>query len=373
MKEFYDDMIQVLESEREVRNACLGITHVIDCGQNTASIFDATSGEDRAKIVSHDHLLDLPNLLPPGSSICGEYAHFGCPRQKYSLSQPFTAFKLSKWYEDLRQNQIDLWLFPQKSTPRAISWSGLEKGDEFDPVAIYNLLQAFPEISLMRPPRTFEESEFMLAAWEYKDLTNKILNVARRFKYQDTEDQNVKWLHENLNELTDRLDPQFHSCFKLGNEYRYKRANKKEGISAGDFKMNEVSMTQLYSILATLRDYDGILRTKLDGSNERPGWKYIMRFILCMSPFHFKGGIARSNLYYHGARNWISSTVESLYDPSTHPYSLKGKKRGGGQYEDKIYEKFSPEEDQLFRHYRSIYCKGIRAVWQNMRDMLYYE
>ena len=86
--------------------------------------------------------------------------------------------------------------------------------------------------------------------------------------------------------------------------------------------MNEVSMTQLYSILATLRDYDGILRTKLDGSNERPGWKYIMRFILCMSPFHFKGGIARSNLYYHGARNWIISTVESLYDPSTHPYSL---------------------------------------------------
>ena len=33
MKEFYDDMIQVLESEREVRSACLGITHVIDCGQ----------------------------------------------------------------------------------------------------------------------------------------------------------------------------------------------------------------------------------------------------------------------------------------------------------------------------------------------------
>ena len=64
---------------------------VIDCGKNTATIYN--SDKDICKTISHMDVLRLPEELDSGTVVVAEYAHLGCPRQKYSLSQPYLVYK----------------------------------------------------------------------------------------------------------------------------------------------------------------------------------------------------------------------------------------------------------------------------------------
>jgi len=73
-----------------------------------------------------------------------------------------------------------------------------------------------------------------------------------------------------------------------------------------------------------------------------------------MSPHHQKGGVARSNLYYHGKRNYIIRKAKD------HEINLKKKHRG----------EFSQEEDQCFVFYRKIYVNSIREVFNAFRSMI---
>ena len=88
-----------------------------------------------------------------------------------------------------------------------------------------------------------------------------------------------------------------------------------------------------------------------------------------MSPFHHRGDVARSNLYWHLLKNWIISTVKR-----EHGVILKGKSRGGYFDEKRIEVKdgtrFSPEEDRLFREYRTIGCKAIKELWSLIKQDL---
>ena len=108
---------------------------VIDCGKNTATIYDAQ--KDESKQITHAEVLNKPFELPKGSLIISENAHLGVPRTKKSRSQPFTAELLLEFYSNCLNNNITLKLFPQKTTPNACSYSGLEKSDLNDPKSIY--------------------------------------------------------------------------------------------------------------------------------------------------------------------------------------------------------------------------------------------
>ena len=93
------------------------ITHVLDCGNTNSTIYYVK--EDRVEVISHADVLNLPNKLPRGSQMVVENAHMGVPRTEKSLSQPFYADQLLEFYESVKNNGQKLWLFPQRSTPRA--------------------------------------------------------------------------------------------------------------------------------------------------------------------------------------------------------------------------------------------------------------
>jgi hypothetical protein len=78
-----------------------------------------------------------------------------------------------------------------------------------------------------------------------------------------------------------------------------------------------------------------------------------------MSPFHFRGGVARSNLYYHGAMNWIVKKSKE-----ENGLNLKRKITITDENGDKIEKTirrghFTPQEDTIFLNYRKQYCKSI--------------
>jgi len=324
---------------------------VLDCGKNTATIYN--SENDTCKVISHLDVLKLPEELDSGTTVIGEYAHLGCPRQKYSLSQPFTENLLIDLYDRFKSKNINFKLFPQKSTPRARSFSGLTKSDFNDPKAIYLLLQNFPNIALMNPPTSFEVEDIVQEGWDWKETTNKILNVARRYSYESDEDKNSVFIKENIQNIYDNLSPIARDVFGF---QLYKKTSKHG--KEGDIILNKINMCQIYSILAILRDFDGQLRLYKD-TNNFPSNYFIKRYVLCMTPFHWRGGVARSNLYYHGTMNWIIRKADQ-----EHGLDLKRKTSiidEDGKKAEKVIRRghFTSQEDAVFVAYRKQYCRSI--------------
>ena len=331
---------------------------VLDCGKNTATMYDST--KDMTTVISHDDILNLPEKLDPGTIVVVEYAHLGCPRQKYSLSQPFTADVLLDLYSRFKTNNITLKLFPQKCMPRAVSYSGLSKSDLNDPKSIYLFLKDFPEITLMNPPESFDTQEIIKEGWEWKDITNKILNVARRYNYESEDDANAVFIKDNINYIYDHLSETARDAFNI---QKFKSRAKQDTIN-----INNINLCQIYSILSVLRDFEGNLRVR-SSTGQLPNNYFIKRYVLCMTPFHFRGGVARSNLYYHGAMNWIIKKAKEDGVDLKRKVSITNE---DGDEESRRIRRghFTPEENRVFKHYRKLYNQSIWELMNLFKTML---
>tara|TARA_B100001094_G_C18132663_1_gene773176 strand:- start:287 stop:1432 length:1146 start_codon:yes stop_codon:yes gene_type:complete len=355
-------------------------THVVDCGTNKSTVY--VVADNNVITLAHDELLNYLTNLPSGSFVYGEQSHLGCPRGKFSLSQPYKAELLLDLYETLESNGVKLRFFPQKSTPRACAYAGLPKNDDTDPIAIYTLVKDFPKIleSSMKPPKTFGLSPVRKESYDYKSYTDLYINMARVHLY--TEDNLSKWLLENIDHIYDNMSSDARSVFSKGSSStskgvvtKYREIRKiKAGENKGKINPNTVSMQALYAVACTIIDYDGNVRVR-ESTGEMAGWKYVKKYIIRMSPYHFKGGVARSNLYHHGMKNWTKWMAEQ------EGFNIKGsvgkaKSRGGFFHTDakkkgqKIEDsQFTKEEDDIYLKYRKVYCDCIREVWQLIRDM----
>lgn len=348
-------------------------TIVIDCGKNNAAYYDPRTEDN--KIISHEYLLNLHTILGlgKGDTIVGEYSHIGCPRGDFSLSQPFKADTLLGWYKTLNNAGVSLKMFPQKSTPRACSSSGLEKTDLNDCKSIWQLLKDNPEISLMNPPKSFDENTFVKEMWEWKDLTNKILNIARWDVYDlqgKGTDLNTLWILDHLYEIYNRLSEEARDCFGFS---FYKSKGKENELRIRTKNSWSFAMPQIYSILASMQYHCPIenkikIRTRKSTGNFLKNY-HLKRYVLCMSPFHLRGGVARSNLYYHGMKNWIASKAKDS--------GLNFKRKVESKHSKDSFTirrgHFTPEEEAFFVKYRAIYSRSIIEMYSLLKDMLQEE
>jgi len=350
------------------------VTHVVDCGTNKSTIY--TVATKSVKTITHAEVLNLPEVLPKNSLVVAEYSHLGCERTEFSLSQPYTRDLLLDLYRRFDKNEIKLRLFPQKSTPRACAYSGLPKSDDNDPESIYLLLKDFPEISLMNPPTSFDLHPKRKESYEYKDYTNLYINMARREQPKYTSDECSKFIRNNIEEIVSRLSDTAKDVFGITviNKKKEVKENRftRDTVNGrkGEFKFDSaggIKMQAIYAVACTIIDPDGNLRTR-PSTGAMAGWAYIKRYIFCRSPFHLKGGVARSNLYYHGLKNWVIAKAKE-----NHGLTLRGKSRGGFWEDDgktkKPNTQFTKEEDRVFVTYRKMYCDCIRELWQTVRDI----
>lgn len=328
----------------------------IDCGKNCITYYNSSNNE--SGYITKTELFNLPQTLEKGFTIIGECSHIGTPRSKYSLAQPFTEEELFEWYNNLERNQIKLKLFPQKSTPRACVYSGYKKSDIDDPKAIFKLIADFPEKKLMNPPLSFNPKKEIRYFWDRKDKVNKVLNVARMDNYDIQgfrKDSNTKFILDNIYYIYDNLQPDARVCFGL------KFYNKKDELKIKTQSSWSFNMAQMYSVLGSLVDYEGNF---ID--NEKPlvnnyKWK---RYVLCSTPFHFRGGLLRSNIYYHGQKNYIISQGK-LYD-----FDFKRKVKIDKESIVIKRGNFTKEEDAFFLKHRKIYCRAIMDLYSLYKDMI---
>jgi hypothetical protein len=346
------NMTNTNKTENKLSNEPTTVT--IDCGGNGATIYSG-GNERRAVKISFEDLFNLANTLPKGSSIWGERAHYGVPSDEHSKAQYFTEKQLLKFYSDCKANGIDLRFYSERLIPKMLQYAGFEqeeKSDYIDPVAAYEYIMGRPNVraTLMKPPESFDHDPLREEGNVFREFTNKHLNVAR---FKNYENVNSQWIKDNIETIAGQLSNTAKSAFGLDEKSLFKVKAKK-----GKININKIKLPQMYSVLAVLKDLNGKSRLRDNPKSinkELPGWKFIKKYIIPMSPFHFRGGVARSNLYYHGMKNWINMKIKE-----THGYDIKKKDRG----------EFSKNEDAIFNKYRTQYCSSIHELFHVYKTMI---
>lgn len=354
----YADFRHRVENEKQV---------TLDCGKKSSTYYDGNESE-KCSTVTPKQILEIASSPKyNGYAMVGEDAHFGVPQNEDSYAQPFKKEQLLKFYKDCVDNNIILRLFPQKSTPRAAAYAGLIKSDETDPISIYKLVRDFPEIALRKPPESFELTEIRKEGYKHKDNLNQLLNFVRTDDYSDS---NTKWLIENIEEISSHISPVARDAF-----IKY---YKKGGVNINaTFKPDKGGgPTSLYSILGALvgkRKTDAetgeiYISRELnirESTGELPSWKFAKKHIFNFGPWHQKGGVARSNLMYHGARNYIARKAkdEKLY--------LKSKVlQADGKEKTKGRGNFTKQENDSYLFHRKNYSSSVKEVFNVFRKML---
>ena len=340
---------------------------VVDCGKNYATVYDGT-GKEKASRITLNELLALPkNPKYKGHFLVGENAHLGVATNASSLSQPFTEEQLRKFYEDCENNDIILRFFPQQSTPKAATYAGLEKSDENDPVSIYKFIKdRLRNVSLRLPNSSFETTKVRTEGYTFKGNVTNVENHARRYGYQDALS---KFIIKNLDYLSSAFSEEAKDVFRLTEDSKYKVGDRKD-----QFNVSKVKLVLLHPLLAILKgkivkDDSGkfVLSENLnirEGTNKLPSWNFSKKYVLNFSPNHLKGGVARSNLMYHGERFFISRKMAE--DGIVEKGAEARKIRVGEMFANENLEKHR----EAFSKYRKQYRDALREAFNVFRQIL---
>ena len=349
---------------------------VLDCGRNSATYYDGTG--QVAQKITLEELLSLPrNQEYNGFFFVGENAHLGVKTSPSSLSQPFSEEQLKQFYKDCEDNNIILRLFPQQSTPKAARFAGLEKSDENDPVSIYKYLEDRVEKGSLRNPNPdFETPPVREEGNEVKRNVSAVTNHVRRWHYTD---ELSKFLFDNIEYLCENLSNESKEVFGLTDESRFKTKKQQ-----GEINFNKVKIVLLMSLLSIAK---GKVATNEDGNflsldlnvrdqtNKLPSWSFVKKYVLNLSPFHFRGGVARSNLMYHGERFYISKKIaeDKLVEKGSDFRKYKvGEVLSGYVLKDngdRVQITNSEELSSAFSKYRKQYRDSLKECYNLLRGL----
>ena len=341
----------------------------IDCGKEVY-YYNPRENMDESIKITYDELLKLPSKLK-NTLIVSESAHMDRPRTLKSFAQPFTAKQLGSFKKLCEKTGNVLRLFPEMQSFNVINENGKEKSDAEDPIALSKYLENHSYIidSLKKPSESYEPSELKKEAWREKSNLNLLLNYARRKKYGVGDDSDViqSLLEKHKNEIAGKLSDNAKLVFKLDEVYKsdMKRYNAKKG----DVNLNQANMTGIYSICATLWDFDIDPNTfdvrykprLREQTNSLPGWKFVSEQLLGFSPFHLKGGIARSNLKFHNFKTFLSNRIKA----DNNGYTWSGKKLNG-----KRKFEFNNEERQYFSQVQSDHKKACKELFMVLKQIM---
>lgn len=272
-----------------------------DWGKNGWAAFDGSNVSN----VSKNEFKNL-NFLRNAKYLIVEYAHLQVARTKASLAQVYTAEELLDIYARAEKNGVQILLFPQHvaSTYRVADGMGLEKkwGEDYlDAIALHKWVKQHPT-EMMAPRKEFDNSTpARKAIYEFRDETNQILNWARSRDYCTVSDDDWQFAgkRDGVKALLGDADfAAFGSNDDRFNQVCYLTPNK-EIASA----IKGMSMTQMYTIASMFVRPDYKARIRGD-TGEMPGMRWLLRNQIGTTAFHFRGGIARSNIYHHGVKNF---------------------------------------------------------------------
>lgn len=255
----------------------------LDLGGNVAHYYMARSGTKGQ--MPFKQLLSWMLRLPCNTLVVCEAAHLGVPQTELSLAQPFTAEQLLKLYADLRARGVTLKLAPHAHTGRRMRlWVAhhypelmrdAEKSDAADAMTLAVYVDLCNEISLANPYKSFCRSARRTFGRQVTKLSNAILNAERTDDYRG-------------------------EFFPLMIQFA-RKVRRRDSFPSLKFVVTVAS--------TLLAEQQGRLLV-LQHRGQPPGRWFWMRDVLRMSPWHHRGGTARSNLMWHTFRPFLQNKAK---------------------------------------------------------------
>lgn len=329
---------------------------VLDFGKCGSHIFNTTTNEYH-KIEHSDVInLNIPKLNH-GDLIVVEEAHMRS-QEKNSLAQPFTYEQLKELERNSKEKNVEIRLFPQKSTPTARKVASLkvpellEKTDENDVKVIGYFLKVSPNslstLKKFRPTTLEEYSEKSKYIFDARNKLNQDINFARNQVYglkdNGYNDAISKWIKKYALILASNLENS-DLCDFVGLELNKNKNTLKDSVK--NYKNEKLKI--LYNIVNTILTPEGNLRVRPD-NHKVPYWKYAKEVYFGITPYHMSAGVTASNYKYHKRK---------ASSPCKHSLSLEAKNAMKNLDDYNEIKKTRTESDNK-----------LRTVWRTVRQMI---
>lgn len=332
----------------------------LDLGNNTVHYMfsNGSVGQWRP-----DELFEETLKLPSGTQIVGESAHFGTPRSSFSKAQYYTADELIRWYEQLKVNNIQLYLAAEKETVKWRKRLSLDKGDNQDLMALEFFVKECPTAlkNMKRPPKDFNIKDSIAEANSFRNEIGSVANKIRRFDYCHEDDKCSLWLHDNIVELCERLSPKTREimCMEY-DDLHWSSKNNGDNAPAGSLKSQKPLLKQMRTcsiipVVLCHLNHDGSPRPR-ESTGSLAGWSWVKNEIFLQKPYRpVKAGTCRSNLQYHGLRQY-TATVMNKRAKGGHPMPLSSYTK-----EEETYRKTVVVKD---------WNKAVKDLFVNIKAMV---
>lgn len=251
----------------------------IDFGCNVVHYYKARSGY-RGKMPFKE-LRGWLLRLPRNTLLVCESAHLGVPQTEQSLAQPFTAEQLLEMYGLLRDRGVTLKLAPHAHTGKLMRlWVAhhcaelmrtADKSDAADAMSLAVYVDRCNALSLANPYTTFHRSARREFGRKVTRLSNILLNAER----------------------TDDYGGAFYPLVMKVARDVHRRCN------------SFPSLKFVVTVASTLLSEKSGRLVVLTHRGQPPGRWFWLRDVLRMSPWHHRGGTARSNLMWHTFRPYL--------------------------------------------------------------------
>lgn len=263
--------------------------HTADYGQRRW--FISTDGGSVLEL-STEQFLRLP-FCQPNDQLVFESAH-GVPRTEgslnISLAQALTRSQALQLLDAAEHLNVQIRCFPQGETPKWASTLNIEKSDKTDPIILHAAVNTVGFHSLQRYHTIVKQpvGDLELAGRIIKQELNGILNFTRGLK-----DLSVTPCTKLLNNNLEAIHNAVNTANPLAGELFFDIKTITRGPRTG----THYSITSAgVALWATVVDLQGQVRLH---NNNPWGINSLMRHVLNFRPMHHRGGIARSNLWFH--------------------------------------------------------------------------
>ena len=276
-----------------------------DIGKRQTSVFIPETNNHY--IISNEDFIQLNIPELDGHDIVIEDAHVRS-QEDDSLAQSWTIDQLRDLRSVADLNNIEVFCFPQKVTPKArkIASIGLreellEKTDFNDVESIAFYLREFPEaydkLKIFNPVEYETFQKKVSHIYVDRDALTEDSNAARNLKYgikTDYTDSVTEWIKKYISILAFRLDNETREFWKLD-----LNRNKNALLPSITNYTKESTLKQIYNVINTLIvPTTGELRVRSD-NNKVPYWKYAKKVYFGLTPYHMHAGVTASNYKYH--------------------------------------------------------------------------
>lgn len=307
--------------------------------------------------------------------VVAEYAHLQVPRTVNSKSQVYTNEERQELLRNAHRAGVSMFCFPQGMRP---TYNPEKKDDIDDAKALAEYLAKYVNIqqhigidgqsySYCWLPRLKHNYDFNTQRWcaihEFRKESNAILNWARAWPepYKTEPDQffSGQWSKgvDAIKKLASDSITQLSQILDGGVAEAYR------AIAMAD------AHTMRYTLAAMVVFPDGTLRINKN-TGKPPGINWLMHYQLGFTNLHHRGGVARSNVQYHGLKNYLIARFKGECSSLTDSFRLNAPDDSLSNSDDNLrtplYE-MNLKNRELVRKTRKQYRQAVKLYLKDMR------